>query len=147
MNRNAQAGTEFLITYGFMILSVSIVVFGLFYFGIFDITMFLPKKCTLPPGITCIDHKAEHSNITIVLLNNMGNDITVLNMSATNCRLINPGEMKADRMSSFFMNCSNLGQGRYKSAIHITFRRKDTSLIQNWIGELITRVPSNGTYY
>jgi hypothetical protein len=147
LKKKAQVATEFVSTYGFMILSVSLIIFGLAYFGVLDITKLLPKKCILPPGIACIDQSATPQDISLVLLNGMGYDINVLDLSLTRCVLLNPGLLEANKMYVFNMNCSGLIEGKYKSRINLTFTRTDTGLTQQWVGELVTRIPSNGTYY
>jgi len=147
MDKKGQKASELVGTYGFMILAITIIVAGLAYFGVVDVTKLLPKKCTLPAGIACIDQKATPNNVSLVLLNGMGYDIYVMDLNLTKCNLSNPHLLEANKMSLYQLECVNLNEGRYKTLIYFTFRRKDTNLTQTWIGELITRIPSNNTYY
>jgi hypothetical protein len=147
MDKKAQAATELVGTYAFMILSISIIVFGLAYFGVLDITKLLPIRCYFPAGIACMDQKATTDSISLVLLNSMAYDINVTEINLTQCSLLNPHVLESNKMSTYHMTCAGLGEGRYKSDIHFTFSRTDTKLQQTWIGELITRIPSKGPYY
>jgi hypothetical protein len=147
MNRKGQAATEVVGTYGFMILALTIIIAGLAYFGVLDVTKLLPKKCLFPAGIACIDQKATPDSVSLVLMNGMGYDIYVTGMNLTKCSLTNPHMLEANKMFTYNLACTDLGEGRYKSVIHLTFQRKDTNLSQTRTGELITRIPSNGTYY
>ncbi|MBW2995453.1 hypothetical protein KY312_03795 [Candidatus Woesearchaeota archaeon] len=145
--KRGQVATELVTTYGFMILAITIIIAGLAYFGVLDVTRLLPKKCTLPAGLACIDQEAYPSNISLALLNSLGYDIYVLNISLTQCDLLNPGLLESNKMQVYHLDCYDLIEGRYKTNIELSFRRKDTNLAQRWVGELITRIPSNGTYY
>ena len=147
MNKKAQVASEFLSTYGFMVLAVGIIIAGLAYFGVLDLTRLLPKKCTLPAGIACIDERASPENISLVLMNSLGYDIYIEDIQLSQCDLLNPGILESNKMFVYQLNCHDLVEGRYKSNIDLSFRRKDTNLTQRWVGELITRVPSNNSYY
>ena len=50
--KKGQAALEFLMTYGWAILVVLIVIGALAYFGVLDPKRFLPEKCELGPGLT-----------------------------------------------------------------------------------------------
>ena len=75
--RESQAALEFLMTYGWAILVVLVAVVALAYFGVLSPDRFLPEKCILPPGITCLDYKVESYQATLVLQNTQGYGITV----------------------------------------------------------------------
>ena len=67
MFKKAQAAMEFLMTYGWAILVVLIVLAALFYLGIF--TPKTPNICIVGAPLTCADVKAEDANnkVTLVL--------------------------------------------------------------------------------
>ncbi|HLC46713.1 MAG TPA: hypothetical protein VJI75_03140 [Candidatus Nanoarchaeia archaeon] len=56
--KRAQAAMEFLLTYGWAILIVLVVIAALAYFGVLSPSKFLPEKCTFQPGILCKDFSA-----------------------------------------------------------------------------------------
>lgn len=57
--RKSQAAMEFLLTYGWAILIVLVVISALVYYGVLDPTMLLPEKCILQLGpLACTDSKA-----------------------------------------------------------------------------------------
>jgi len=51
----AQAAMEFLMTYGWAILVVLVVIGALAYFGVLSPGRLLPDRCQLPPGVSCED--------------------------------------------------------------------------------------------
>ena len=78
-----QAAMEFLMTYGWAILVVLIVIGALAYFGVLSPSTLLPEKCTFPVSITCTDHSVGQSSITLILLNGAGRDMLVKSIAAS----------------------------------------------------------------
>ncbi|NQV09045.1 hypothetical protein HQ529_04295 [Candidatus Woesearchaeota archaeon] len=79
VKKKAQAALEFLMTYGWAILVVLVVIGALAYFGILNPSILLPEKCTLQMGLYCKDHRvdAENGKINLKLENGMGKDIII----------------------------------------------------------------------
>lgn len=88
-NKKAQAALEFLMTYGWAILVVLIVIAALGYFNVLNPTMLLPEKCTLPPGFKCEDHIFNlYTGSAVLKLNNArGQDAEI-----TGIQIGNPGD-------------------------------------------------------
>ena len=81
--KKVQAALEFLISYGWAIIVVLIIIGILAHFDVLSPDMFLPQKCILPSGIACLDYRVESSRVILVLQNALGesmtiNDITIL---------------------------------------------------------------------
>jgi len=75
--QKAQFSMEALMTWGWVIVILTAVIGALFYFGIFNITDFLPSKCELTPGLACDDYKVEKNTIKIKVTNSLGKKIVV----------------------------------------------------------------------
>src|SRR3989338_6175333 len=80
--KKAQAAMEFLMTYGWAILVVLVVIGALAYFGVLSPTKLLPDKCLFGPGIgTCTDYAltsgAASSTLELKLTNGLGETISV----------------------------------------------------------------------
>ncbi len=99
--RRAQAAMEFLMTYGWAILVVLVVIGALAYFGVLSPSTLLPEKCTFPVSLTCSDHSVSATGITLVLLNGAGRDMLVRSVSATSDALV----------GGLACNCNNTAQG------------------------------------
>jgi hypothetical protein len=92
MQKKSQAAMEFLMTYGWAILVVLIVIGALAYFGVLKPSNFLPDKCSFPISISCknyvIKTKAAMPNnggsILFELTNGGGNDIRITQILAQN---------------------------------------------------------------
>ncbi|MBS1266704.1 MAG: hypothetical protein MAG795_00673 [Candidatus Woesearchaeota archaeon] len=83
MSKRAQAAMEFLMTYGWAIMVVLIVIGALAYFGVLNPQRLLPPKCTFPTGISCNDHLVVSGGlIKLNLINGLGEAIYVMNVSA-----------------------------------------------------------------
>lgn len=95
-SKRAQAAMEFLMTYGWAILVVLIVIGALAYFGMFNLNIFFQERCTFQTGFQCDDAilqlgpNGNTANITILMQNSMGEDIKITNLTfktttGTNC--------------------------------------------------------------
>ena len=82
-SRRAQAAMEFLMTYGWAILVVLIVIGALACFGVLSPSTILPEKCTFPVSVTCADFSVGSTTITLSLVNGAGRDMNIGNVSAT----------------------------------------------------------------
>ena len=74
--KKAQAAMEFLMTYGWTILIVLLVVAALVYFDVLNPSKFLPSTCSLQ-GFNCEDFAATTSGISLYLINNIGDDLNI----------------------------------------------------------------------
>ncbi len=80
MKKKAQAAMEFLMTYGWAILVVLVVIGALAYFGVLNPQNLLPEKCTLPMGLYCKDHIIKGGtpgSISLKIENGMGQGIII----------------------------------------------------------------------
>ncbi|MBI2580738.1 hypothetical protein HYV85_02920 [Candidatus Woesearchaeota archaeon] len=80
--KSGQAAMEFLMTYGWAILVVLVVIGALAYFGVLSPSTLLPEKCTFPVSLSCTDHSVGGTSITLILQNGAGRDMTVTRVSA-----------------------------------------------------------------
>ena len=84
-----QASLEFLMTYGWAILVVLVVISSLAYFGVLNPQQFLPRKCQFGQGFICIDHQLLKTGgtfpgkLTILLNNGLGNDVEITKFNFT----------------------------------------------------------------
>src|SRR3989338_11688377 len=83
--KKSQAALEFLMTYGWAILVVLVAVGALAYFGVLSPDQFLPAKCTLQPGLACVDFKVTPVAVTVRLTNSLGYDIEGITVKAGGC--------------------------------------------------------------
>lgn len=86
MNKRGQAALEFLMTYGWAILVVMVIIGALAYFGVLNPMMFVPERCTMSVGFNCdsayiIDSGADE--VRLRLENNFGRDVTVTEFNVT----------------------------------------------------------------
>jgi hypothetical protein len=62
MMKRAQAAMEFLMTYGWAILVVLVVIGALAYFGVLNPQILLPERCELQQGFYCKDYMIGDNN-------------------------------------------------------------------------------------
>src|SRR3989344_6998129 len=84
MKRKGQAAMEFLMTYGWAILVVLIVIGALAYFGVLNPQTLLPERCELQLGIRCKDHliSAATDDIRLSIENGRGSDVMLSSLMA-----------------------------------------------------------------
>src|SRR3989344_2639470 len=82
--KKAQQAMEFLITYGWALLIVLIVIAALAYFGILNPERLLPQSCILMPGLSCTDFKVNAEGIAITVLNGYGKNFQTFGIAVQN---------------------------------------------------------------
>ncbi|MBU0536316.1 MAG: hypothetical protein KKE20_05085 [Nanoarchaeota archaeon] len=65
--KRAQAAMEFMLTYGWAILVVLVVIAGLSYFGVLSPSALLPDKCNFQVGLSCVDYSVSSQGMPITL--------------------------------------------------------------------------------
>ena len=82
MFRKAQAAMEFLMTYGWALLAVLIVIGALAYLGVLDPTILIPERCTIAAPLNCEDFvvsaTVERANGSTTLANDHVQGIEIL---------------------------------------------------------------------
>jgi len=161
--KKSQAALEFLMTYGWAILIVLIVISALAYFGVLNPQNLLPSKCTLPAGWSCTDYLVKGDpagtagSLKIKILNGMGTGLTITNFTFTPdtatqgnvCNgtvatyLANAGSVSIQTNSAACGINSNLATGskyRWKMAITYWPDGSDVTYAKTIQGELFTSV-------
>jgi hypothetical protein len=90
--RKGQAALEFLMTYGWAILVVLAAIAALAYFGVLSPDRFLPSKCTVTGGFSCVEYKVDGTaeTVTINIQNNLGvdADLVAVQLITSDCTLV-----------------------------------------------------------
>ena len=89
--KKGQAAMEFLMTYGWAILVVLIVIGALVYFGVLSPSTLLPEKCTFPVSLSCLDHSVTPTYVAVSLRNGAGRDMIIREVTVTGDALTNGG--------------------------------------------------------
>ncbi|MFH1409705.1 MAG: hypothetical protein ABIH34_07375 [Nanoarchaeota archaeon] len=76
--KRGQAAMEFIMTYGFAMLGVAIVIGALSVFGVTNYDRFLPANCDFPLDVSCTDEPIiEENKVAFSMRNNMQYDILI----------------------------------------------------------------------
>jgi hypothetical protein len=142
MQKKAQAATEFLMTYGWAILVVGVAIAALAYFGVLSPSKFLPDKCTMPPGLACIDHRVTASDVTVILQNSIGYTINVTSVNLTDAKCDDTFSVQLQNgdQGTFVISCSSTTGEKFKSEVAVDYTRTDTGLSQTLRGEILGQV-------
>jgi|GEM_PF-570216 len=128
--KKAQAAMEFLMTYGWAILVVLVAISALAYFGVLDMKFLTRNSCTLPVGLSCLDHRVytydlfgtKYNGLEINLKNNLGQEIQVTAFDTEvfnnkhqilDVKLAN-GEKTSSPNNIVVMDLTNIGNGGEK---------------------------------
>ena len=129
-HKKGQAAMEFLMTYGWALLVVLIAIGALAFFGLLNPSRFLPEKCELAPGLTCMDFNAvydgENTSITILLNNGVGKTMRDVRINTTDCdSVINATiltTLTEGSTESIQINCTGpIPNTRFKSDMKLTY--------------------------
>lgn len=123
MRKRGQVALEFLMTYGWALLIILVAITALAYFGVLNVDQFIPQRCDLPTGISCLNVKATGDSLLLVLHNSLGQDINVTEIRTTLCNYSSNLELLNDNSYTFNLTgCSNGAAGkRLKDTINITY--------------------------
>ena len=84
MLRKAQASMEYLTTYAWAFIIITITLGTLYSFGLLDFIKYTPQRCIFPFQLKCLDFALTPSGIKLQLTNNLGEDIEVTSFRITN---------------------------------------------------------------
>lgn len=141
MRKRCQAAVEFLMTYGWAILIVLIVLGILSYTGVFK-DKFLPQKCVIQPGIHCDDFRIKEDAVTLVLKNVQGRSMTVESIEVEHCTgtISESSILENDAEAEFIIDgCSNIANEKFDGEAIITYSL-DGGLSRKKIGHIVGRV-------
>lgn len=149
---------EFLMTYGWAILVVLVAIGALAYFGMLNPDRFLPSKCNLGAGFTCVDHQASAGTdkVTLIIKNGLGYDIntgtvtiegcpTVATTGAGDCDANIPGAIamnNGDQCTFLSAACpAGLTDGaKFSADVSFGYKNAETGLTHTSRGTVTTRV-------
>ncbi|MDP3765686.1 MAG: hypothetical protein Q8R04_04170 [Nanoarchaeota archaeon] len=157
--KKSQAALEFLMTYGWAILIVLVVVGTLAYFGVLSPDRFLPLRCSFPSGISCLDFNydviSDIPTLKFAIRNNLGWDTTGVSIFPYDTDPSSPqiggiacgtaaggaSSLKNDDQSTYLVNCdSPLPKGKVRTNLVFTYTKTDTSLPHQIKGTLTFKV-------
>ncbi len=138
MFKKSQASLEFLTTYVWALLSILVTLAALYYFGVFDFSKYLPEKCIFTSQMECLAFVMEPGEIRIKLVNNLGETITVEEMTVTDnsesplsctVRPTKTGWLSGDEWDLSLTGCSGGGyisKERTEAKITLKYFAEDT---------------------
>ncbi len=140
--KKSQAAMEFLMTYGWAILVVLAAIAALAYFGVLSPEKFLPEKCLLETGFTCIGSKIESAQSTIVFQNGYGKSVIIDNIDIGGCSQAFDTTLLSEEQGTFVITgCSN-GDVKevFKGDVVIKYTEKSTNLTKTAYGQINTKI-------
>lgn len=121
-----QAVVEFMLTYGWVILVVIISIGALLYFGFLSPQTFNKKQCEIIPGLDCIDFRAKSDELTLIIENNLGQDIFIQKIEdkTGKCFFSEGKDIKNSKQATFVLKgCKYSSKGeRLKTEPTITYK-------------------------
>src|SRR3989344_3831451 len=148
--KKGQAALEFIMTYGWVILVVTIFVVSLFYINSINVQRSPTSQgCFLFPGLSCEEYKVDTGGISIVIRNGLGEDLSYLNIivlnnenycnnvSLNSTSILGDGNaIKLNNTCLFAPPANKL----FRSDLEINYRISGKSILHKQKGYLITKV-------
>src|SRR3989344_3044714 len=141
-DKKYQAAMEFLMTYGWAILVVLAAIAALAYFGVLSPEKFLPEKCLMETGFTCISSKIEPSQSTIVFQNGYGRTVIIDRVDIGTCSKTFNQTLTSEDQSTFVLTGCNNGVTKetFKGEIIIKYTERNTNLSKTAYGTINTKL-------
>jgi len=121
-----QAAIEFLLTYGWVILVFIIAIGALLYFGFLSPETFGQEQCEIVPGLDCQDVRATNEELTLIIENNLGQDVFIQKISDPEgkCTLEEGKEIKNSEQGTFVLSgCKHGSKGeRLKTELNFEYQ-------------------------
>ena len=83
-SKRSQAALEFLTTYAWAFIAISITLGALYYFDVFNFSKYAPQKCTFTSQFDCLDFSLTSTRVKIKLANNLGETVKITSAQITN---------------------------------------------------------------
>jgi len=151
----AQSAMEFLMTYGWAILIMLVVIAVLFYLGVLNPANVAPNSLTLPAGLSAYDYAVNsNGNLILDLGNGMGSGIYVTGIACADYDVsssqrtdlntfILPGDHY--KVANGDIPCYGTESGEpYKGEVYIWYRIEDSLIEQKAVGDISYKVPEGG---
>ena len=141
-DKKSQAAMEFLMTYGWAILVVLGAIAALAYFGVLSPEKFLPEKCLMETGFTCISSKVEPSQSTLVLQNGYGRTVIINRVDIGTCSNTFNNTLTSEDQFTFVLTGCNNGVTKeiFKGEIIVKYTEKSTNLSKTAYGTINTKL-------
>lgn len=121
---HGQTALEYLITYGWAIAMILILLAVAFY-DAFDPYKYIPGTCTLDRELGCLDYKITNNYVELSVANRLGEDITVSRIAIPGCNGTASGTLrKAEQKVFIITNCTFDSTSRYREQFSIDYTGK-----------------------
>jgi len=156
MTRKAQTAMEFLMTYGWAILVMLVVIAVLFYLGVFNPVTVSPKACVMPAGFSCYGFKISGNGVlNLSLVQSTGHTIDIEQIACSDRDdpsgdfvVVVNGTIYSGEKATIITTCHKSGitgdppvPGEYyKGVLYIIYMDEDTNIRHKIRGEVSYQV-------
>jgi hypothetical protein len=146
--KKAQQSVEFLFTYGWAILAVSVSIGALAYFNVVEPATFVSSECDLGPQFACTEYAIyDNYTLTMNIRNNHNINITInnLTLSYTNNQIVytDSFNLSPNEQTQIYINLPiNSLSTRQSAPINIRLNFKGTQSSNNYevTGRILTGI-------
>jgi len=95
---------------------------------------FISTKCTLPPGIECVDHKITSNGVIVTLQNGYGHGMSGVVVTVTDCgSSSSPSLLPNGEIGTYYISCTPVGT-EFNKELKVTYTSSDTGLTHRTVG-------------
>ena len=159
----SQSATEYLTTYGWMLLVIGIVLAALYGLGIFNLGTFMPAHCILQAGWSCIDYVMNTGGVLqLKLSQGIGSDVEITGVacyqnsnSITETKLASGILLHSGEQKTFLAQCydsngnaysGTVGSPPYQGYLTIYFTRLSDGITETASGAVGIGPETSGTF-
>lgn len=146
LKKSGQAMSEFLITYGWAVIVILVLIgglSGLAQVGLIRSDHIVPERCILDVGVSCNDFNVNEDRAAISLINGLGKNIKVENISiGGNCSETFKKNFDSGEIIIFeLFNCSNgERKKRFDGEIVIYYQEERRKSFRTIKGDITARI-------
>jgi hypothetical protein len=121
MGRHAQFALEYLMTYGWALFILGVIIAALFSMGVVDINGLMPERCTFFGQAICKEFQLSPTQVKMIVGNDFGVDLVIKNVTlsdATNLKCtVFPTQVNWPRGAYIELNFTNCAGSQYVTNI------------------------------
>ena len=132
--KKAQAAMDFIMTYGWAILSVFAVIGILAYFGVLSPEKYIADDCVfLQENFECISHTIASNAVSLSIRNMKGSDVEIQSLLFEDCKIEQKSPIMKNSVANIIFNGCSFGEkgSKFKEVLKLEYKESESGFIKS----------------